>query len=228
MDSKNGKITVMLVDDHALVRDGIKALLEDEEDIIVIQEASQGLEAIDLLQSNEPDLMIIDIKMPKMNGIELVSQLTKSQLPIKYLMLSMHDSEEYVLQSIEAGAHGYLLKDASREEFMKAIHTVSGDGMYFSGDISKYLVKRFHRSEPTINQQKPPSNQSTEINPASLTKRELQILHLAASGKSNNEIAEALGKSKRTVEVHRFNLMKKIGSKNLAELINKSKDMGYL
>ncbi len=228
MENSLEKIKIMLVDDHALVRDGIRSLLEDEDNIEVIKEASTGLEAIEILNHCDPDLMIIDIRMPKMTGIELVSQISKTDRSTKYLMLSMHDSEEYVLQSIDAGAHGYLLKDASRDEFLKAIHTVHQDGVYYSGDISKYLLRNI-RNTPTaapLKEEKLPLLDNP--NPASLTKREIQILELATSGKSNIEIAELLGKSKRTVEVHRFNMMKKIGSKNLADLIIKSRELGYI
>ncbi len=221
------KIEIMLVDDHSLVRDGIRSLLEDEEAFYVSTEASDGREAISLLSDHVPDVMIVDIRMPKMTGIELVSQISKMDSVTRYLMLSMHDSEEYVMQSIQAGAHGYLLKDASKEEFLKAVHTVHAGEMYFSGDVSKYLVKNYvnqSSESPSIEAKK----EVKKENPAGLTRRELQILSLALAGKSNQEIADELEKSKRTVEVHRFNLMKKIGAKNLAELILMSREMGYL
>lgn len=229
MDTALDTIKIMLVDDHALVRNGIKSLLEDEEDLAVIAEASSGREALEKIKQNAPDLVIIDIKMPAMTGIELVQQLVSLNLPTRYLMLSMHDSEEYVLQSVDAGAHGYLLKDASRVEFIKAIHTVCSNGVYFSGDVSQYLVNRYRQKENVL-LTKPinPLPTAAAIPMVSLTKREMQILKLAASGMTNQEIADELGKSKRTVETHRFNLMKKLAAKNLMELINKGRAIGVL
>ena len=217
-------IKIMLVDDHALVRNGIKSLLEDEDDLEVVDEANDGKEIIKKIKQNPPDLLIADIKMDGFSGIDTVRELVKLNLPTRFLMLSMHDSEEYVLQSLDAGAHGYLLKDASRDEFLKAIKTVYGNGLYFSGDISKYLINRYQQKTPKIT----PSNTENTNPPISLTKRELQILKLAATGMSNQEIADQLGKSKRTIEAHRFNLMKKMEVKNLMELTNKGRKMGFL
>ena len=222
-------IKIMLVDDHALVRNGIKSLLEDEDELTVIGEASSGAEAIEKIKDTLPDVLIADIKMPNMTGIQLVKELAQQNLTTRFLMLSMHDSEEYVLQSIDAGAHGYLLKDANREEFLKAIKTVYENDLYFSGDISRYLVNRYkqkkEKSEVLLPNLTPNTTIDTNI---SLTKREMQILQLAASGLTNQEIADQLGKSKRTVEAHRFNLMKKLEVKNLMELINKGRDSGFL
>lgn len=229
MDTALDIVKIMLVDDHALVRKGIKSLLEDEEDLAVIAEASSGKEALEKIKQNQPDLVIIDIKMPTMTGIELVKQLVPLNLSTRYLMLSMHDSEEYVLQSVDAGAHGYLLKDASRDEFIKAIQTVCNDGLYFSGDVSQYLVNRYRQKDNVPSPKSPNPLPTTDaLSKVSLTKREMQILKLAASGMTNQEIADELGKSKRTVETHRFNLMKKLEAKNLMELIHKGKAMGLL
>lgn len=220
-------IKIMLVDDHALVRKGIKSLLEDEEDLVVIAEASSGGEALEKINQDAPNLVIIDIKMPAMTGIELVKQLVPLNLSTRYLMLSMHDSEEYVLQSVDAGAHGYLLKDASRDEFLKAVQTICDGGLYFSGHVSQYLVNRYREKGTTAISE--PINPAIDTIPnVSLTKRQIQILKLAASGMTNQEIADELGKSKRTVEAHRFTLMKKLEVKNLMELIKKGKAMGLL
>jgi len=227
MDTIVQPIKIMLVDDHALVRNGIKSLIEDEENLEVVAEASSGAEALDKIQETSLDLVIIDIKMAVMTGIELVQKLTNLALSTRFLMLSMHDSEEYVLQSVDAGAHGYLLKDASKEEFLKAIQTVCDNGLYYSGDISQYLVNRYRKKEKPKLIQKVPL--SKEALPAiSLTKREMQILKLATSGLTNQEIADELGKSKRTVEAHRFNLMKKLEVKNLMELVKKGQAMGLV
>ena len=123
---------ILLVDDHSLVRDGIKSLLEGESDLKVVGEASNGEEAIQYTGELSPNLVICDIRMPKKTGIEAVSEMTKLYPDTRYIMLSMHDSEEYILQSVQAGAHGYLLKDAGKEEFLKAM-------VNFKADVSKQI-----------------------------------------------------------------------------------------
>jgi DNA-binding NarL/FixJ family response regulator len=211
-------INVILADDHVLVRDGIKALLEDQQGIKVIDEASNGREALEVIKRNKPHLLIVDIRMPEMNGIEVVREINKNHKDIKTLMLSMHDSEEYVVQSIQAGADGYLLKGTSKEEFLKAIHTVaSSGGKYFSGDISSSIINNFVNGN-----QKSTQKRETIKDPFNLTKREKQILKLVLQLKNNKDIAQELEISRRTAEVHRFNLMKKLDVKNIMELNNKA------
>ena len=226
------KVDILLVDDHSLVRDGIKALLEEETNLHVVGEASNGLDALQKIDELQPDLVIIDIRMPEMTGIEAVGKLTALSSPCKCIMLSMHDSEEYILQSIQAGACGYLLKDASKEEFLKAVYTVSGGGKYFSGDVSSILVNNLMQGATIQSNalntraaviKKPIPQEKVTSNNFDLTKRERQILVLAVSGLSNKEIAEKLSISKRTIEVHRFNLMKKMDVKNILDLTNKAR-----
>ena len=133
-------IRVVLADDHVFVRDGIKSLLENEVNIEVVGEATDGIEALKVVETTRPDLLILDIRMPNMTGIEVVEKLRSQNYPVKIVMLSMHESEEYVLKSIKTGADGYLLKGSSKEEFLKAVHTVANGGKYFSGDISSILI----------------------------------------------------------------------------------------
>lgn len=215
-------IRVVIADDHVFVRDGIKSLLENEANIIVVGEASDGLEAIKSVEINQPDLLILDIRMPNLTGIEVVEKLRSNNNAVKIVMLSMHESEEYVLKSIKAGADGYLLKGSSKEEFLKALHTVSNGGKYFSGDISSILIGQLNTTS-VPSEVKQTSNEEMII-----TKREKEILKLLLSGKGNKEIAEALDISKRTAEVHRFNLMKKLKVKNLMELSNKASEYSLL
>ncbi|WP_162340814.1 response regulator transcription factor [Cyclobacterium salsum] len=211
-----GKIKVVLADDHLVVRSGIKNLLENEGDIAVIGEASNGEEALQAVEKLQPDLLIIDIRMPVMNGLEATHKLTKSSPNSKVLILSMHDDEDYILQSVESGASGYLLKDTSKEEFLKAIKTIHQGGKYFSGDISQVLVNNFlTRKDRKI------THKTTGVNQYEITKRERQILKMIAAGIANKEIAEQLGKSIRTIETHRFNIMKKLKVNNVVELLKK-------
>ncbi|MEN2401712.1 response regulator transcription factor [Flavobacterium sp. MC2016-06] len=213
-------IRVVLADDHVFVRDGIKSLLENEANIEVVGEAIDGADALEVVAANKPDLLIVDIRMPHLTGIEVVEKLRSENNAVKIIMLSMHESEEYVLKSIKAGADGYLLKGSSKEEFLKALHIVSAGGKYFSGDISSILI-----SQLTNTSLEPKQNLGEEM---MITKREKEILTLLLSGKGNKEIAEALDISKRTAEVHRFNLMKKLKVKNLMELSNKATEYSLL
>lgn len=216
-------LNIVLVDDHVLVRDGIKALLEEEQGLTVIDEASNGLEALTVLKKQQPNILIVDIRMPQMNGIEVVKEVKKDYPEIKTLVLSMHDSEEYVLSAIEAGADGYLLKGASKEEFLKALNTIATGGKYFSGDISAIIINNLTNKQ-TVTE---PAAQPIDDNPFQLTKREKQILRLILKGNSNKDIAAELEVSKRTAEVHRFNLMKKLKVKNLIELSNKAAEFNF-
>lgn len=214
-------INVVLVDDHVLVRDGIKALLEDQNTIEVVNEASNGMDALEIVKSITSDtVFIVDIRMPEMSGIEVVSAINNSygDKPIKTLMLSMHDSEEYVVKSIQAGADGYLLKGSSKEEFLKALQKIAEGGKYFSGDVSGVIMSNFVNRNAVATSTK----KDTSENPFKLTKREKQILDLVLQLKNNKDIAEELNISKRTVEVHRFNLMKKLEVKNILELSHKA------
>ncbi|MDI6047270.1 response regulator [Flavobacterium yafengii] len=215
-------IRVVLADDHVFVRDGIKSLLENEANIEVVGEATDGLEALKIVESFKPDLLILDIRMPNMTGIEVVEKLRSQNNLVKIVMLSMHESEEYVLKSIKAGADGYLLKGSSKEEFLKALQTIANGGKYFSGDISSILIGQLNNSTSIQESKQMPDEEQL------ITKREREILKLLLSGKGNKEIAEALDISKRTAEVHRFNLMKKLKVKNLMELSNKANEYSLI
>jgi len=217
-------INILLTDDHLLVRNGIKSLLEEDAFLHVIGEASNGQEALDLAKELQPDLLIIDVRMPVMDGIEAVGHLKKYAPNTKAIVLSMHDSEEYILKSIQAGASGYLLKDTGKPEFIKAINTVYKGGKYFSGDISNVIVSNYLQNSSTSQpKEKAPAPKQTH----GLTKKELEILSQILSGRTNTEISDNLGKSKRTIETHRFNLMKKLNVKNLIELSSKARELGF-
>lgn len=213
---------IVLADDHSLVRDGIRSLLEEESDFEVIGEAANGKEAVAMVEAKKPELLIIDIRMPEMNGIEAVEELNKLNNPVKSIILSMHDSEEYILKSLSAGASGYLLKDTGKTEFIKAINTVVQGGKYFSGDISNVLVSNLLGQRAKL----PPVEtvKKTSETPFDLTSKELEILKLVLSGLTNKQISEKLQKSKRTVETHRFNLMRKMEVKNLIDLSKKARE----
>ncbi|WP_192347053.1 response regulator transcription factor [Algoriphagus sp. Y33] len=217
-------IKIVLADDHELVRDGIKSLLESEKEFQVIDEASDGIEALEVIALQNPDLLIVDIRMPRMNGLEVVKEMSKRFPHVKKLVLSMHDSEEYVVEAIQAGADGYLLKGSSKSEFLKALHTISVGGKFFAGDVSAYIINNFVNGKAKT----PSRSDAIPEELANLTNREKQILELILEGKGNNEIADTLEISKRTAEVHRFNLMKKMNVKNLVELTTKSRELNLI
>jgi DNA-binding NarL/FixJ family response regulator len=206
-------IKVLLADDHGVVRSGIRSLLETENDIEVIGEASNGQEALAKAKILQPNLIIIDVRMPVLNGIEATRKIRQEVPDTRVLVLSMHDDEEYVLQALECGASGYLLKDASKDEFLKAVKMIHQGEMYFSGELSGVLVSGFRR--------KTPSETSEAAIDYDLTKREKQILSMLTQGINNKDIADKLDKSVRTIETHRFNIMKKLKVNNVVELLKK-------
>ncbi|MFY0652657.1 MAG: response regulator transcription factor [Cyclobacteriaceae bacterium] len=211
-------VKVVLADDHEIVRNGIKTLLESEGEIEVLGEASNGLEAIERVKEHNPEILITDIRMPIMTGIEATAKLRVISPDTKVLILSMHDDEEYIIKSAESGASGYLLKDTNKQEFIKAISTIRDGHKYFSGDISNILVNNYlNIKEGRIS----PTSESTVKQDYGVTKREKEILQLVYKGVTNKDIAEMLGKSVRTIETHRFNIMKKLQVSNITELLRK-------
>ena len=206
-------IKILIADDHRIIRDGLKSLLSDEKDIIIVGEAADGDEALIKTSELLPDLLIADISMPGINGIEMTRLLCKEVLKTKVLILSMHDNEDYINQALVAGASGYLLKDSSKEELLKAIKAVNNGETYCSGDVSKILLNKFLTSSKS-------KKLIFEVEEKlELTKREKEILKLISDGLSNKEIANKLFLSSRTVGAHRYNIMQKLNVKNGAELV---------
>lgn len=209
------KISIVLADDHILVRKGIKAMLESEEALNVIGEAGNGREALEVARDLRPDILVLDIRMPEMTGIEAAAKLSEFSPTTKALILSMHDSEEYVLQSLDAGAYGYLLKDTDKGEFVKALKQIHAGNKYFSGAVSNVLANRLLGS-------KSPEKNTRPDDQYHLTKREREILRMVINGTPNKEIADSLDKSVRTIETHRFNIMKKMSVNNAVDMVNKA------
>lgn len=211
-------INTILADDHGIVRSGIKSLLESEGDIRVIAEADNGAEAVQYAQQHAPDLAVIDIRMPVMNGLDAARQIRQTMPQTRVLILSMHDDAEYVLQSVDSGASGYLLKGSSKDEFLKAVRTVHRGEQYFSAEVSHVFVNNYRHARVA------PSPVANAEGTYELTKRERQILGMLSEGVNNRDIAEQLNKSVRTIETHRFNIMKKLEVGNVVELLKKVND----
>lgn len=204
------KIRVLLADDHQLMRSGLRLMLERESDMSVVGEASDGREAVALARSLKPDVVVMDIAMPNLSGIEAAHQMTQEKPELGIVMVSMHSDETYVLRALKAGSRGYLLKDSAEADLIKAVHVVAGGKSFFSPAISKVLLDDYVR-----NLKRSGTEDAYEL----LTPREREVLQLIAEGKSNKDIANLLNLSVYTVESHRSNLMEKLNLRGLPELI---------
>ena len=201
---------VLLADDHGIVRRGMRSLLESDPGIEVVAEAGDGLEAVRLCEEHHPDIVILDIAMPMLNGIDAAALCLKQEPPPKVIMLSMHADESYIMRSLYAGAHAYLLKDAADEDLLPAVRAVSEGKSFFSPAVATVLAEEYVRRL-----QERGLDDSYEL----LTERERQVLQLLAEGKSNKEAATLLDVSLSTIETHRSNLMQKLNLHSTAEIV---------
>jgi DNA-binding NarL/FixJ family response regulator len=204
------QIRILLADDHAVVRDGLRALLDRQSDLTVVAEASDGRECVQLAEDLSPDVVIMDVAMPKMNGIEAARRILGTRPATAVVMLSMHRDESYVLQSLKAGAKGYLLKDSPREDVLEAIRTVAAGRSFLSRQVSRML-----REDYIQQLQSKGLDDSWEL----LTDREREILQLLAEGRQNKEVANFLNISATTVETHRGHILRKLSLHSTADLI---------
>ena len=196
-------IRVLVVDDHAILRDGICSLLERQEGIDVVGEAGNGREALTRVEELQPDIVLMDVAMPEMDGLEATRRIKSAYPEIKVLILTQHDNQEYINPLLQAGASGYVLKRSGGREVVTAIRQVYEHGVFLEPDIARQVLHNFSRVAET---------------PA-LTEREQEVLQLAVEGKSNKDIARRLFISPKTVSVHRTNIMAKLGVHNSAELV---------
>ncbi len=211
-------IDILIADDHRVFREGLHSLLSNIPDIRVVGEAANGREVIAFLDKEQPDIILMDIAMGDSSGIETTRQVKKHYPEVKVLVLSMHSDSQYIVKMLEAGASGYLLKDAGSADMITAIRTVYAGDTYYSRQVSDTLIEHLTRGS----KQKP---KSTGV---PLTKRELQVLRLIAEEYSNPEIAERLFISIRTVDTHRRNLLEKLGAKNTAGLVKHAIRLGLI
>ena len=201
---------ILLADDHGIVRRGLKSLLESRPGLDVIGEAADGLEALRLCGELSPDLLIIDISMPKMNGIEVAARAQKLDRPPGVIILSMHADESYIMRALAAGARGYLVKDATDEDLLPAVSAVASGKPFFSPAVTSVLMEDYVRQLRARG-----LSDSYEL----LTDREREVLQLLAEGRSNKEVAALLDVGVSTVETHRANLMQKLNLHNTAEIV---------
>ncbi|PLX09060.1 MAG: DNA-binding response regulator [Marinilabiliales bacterium] len=203
------KICIVLVDDHKMFREGIKSVLSEDKNINVCGEAGTYDEAINTISNKNPDIVLTDITLPGKSGIELCKTISEKFPDVKILMLSMHQSEEFVMNSIKNGASGYLPKETGHEELLFAIKKIHQGEIYFNHDISQTIIKGYRKTE---SEEEPDPRQI-------LSKRELEVLKLYAEGYTNTEIAESLFISVRTVESHKTHILQKLNLKSQVDLI---------
>jgi two-component system response regulator NreC len=203
-------IRILLSDDHNILRDGMRLLLERQAGFVVVGEASDGRETLDLVQNHQPDVVVMDIAMPNMNGIEATRRITEKHPRMSVVILSMHYDESYVIRSLKAGARAYLLKDALKSELIAAIHAVTEGRSFFSPKISRILQEDYVQALGRKG-----ADDSYDL----LTDREREILQLVAEGKTNKEIANTLGLSLYTVDTHRTHILQKLNLHSVPEVI---------
>jgi DNA-binding NarL/FixJ family response regulator len=203
-------LRVLLADDHSIVRRGLRSLIETEPDLKVVAEASDGLETLKLCEEHRPDTVILDVGMPKLNGIEVAERLQKLPRPPNVLMLSMHADESYIIRALAAGARAYLLKDATDEDLIPALRAVAAGRPFFSPSVTGVLIEDYVRQLQARG-----LTDSYHL----LTDREREVLQLLAEGRSNKEVAALLDVGVSTVETHRANLMQKLNLHNTAEIV---------
>ncbi len=201
---------VLLADDHGIVRRGMRALLETEPGIEVVGEAADGIECLRLCETLHPDLAILDIAMPKLNGVEVTARAIKQEPGLKVIILSMYADESYVVRALGAGARAYLLKEATEDDLVPAIRAVVAGRSFFSPAVSRVLLEDYVRQL---------KQRGLEDSYHLLTDREKQVLQLLAEGRTNKEVAVELGLGVSTVETHRANLMQKLSLRNTAEIV---------
>jgi len=206
-------IKIIIADDHAIFREGLVALLTNEEDIDLVGEAQNGFEVLDLVVNNKVDIILMDVEMPLKNGLETARELRKTHPEIKILVLTMHKSPAFVKQLLKAGASGYILKETGKEELLNALNTIAKGGQYHSAAVTRSVMESLHKKNRTTSH---------------LSKRELQIIQLISNELTTNEIAKELHLSSMTVETHRKNIFLKLGVRNIAGLVKLAFKNGWI
>ncbi len=210
------QVRILLADDHTLVRAGIRALLQKVEGIEIVGEAADGLQAIELINSQQPDVVLLDWNMPKVSGIEVLKKASEKFPSMRFIVLTVYDTDEYVVQALRAGAHGFIPKSGASAELERAIDTVSRGEDYLSPQISQQAILKYLKGG------------RTSSSPHPLTPRQLEILELVAKGQSTREIARRLNITVKTVETHRAQLMERLDIHDIAGLVRYAIKVGLV
>jgi two-component system, NarL family, response regulator NreC len=211
-------LRIFLVDDHMVVREGLKTLINAQPDMSVIGEASNGLQAVEQIIASHPHVVIMDISMPLMNGIQATAQIKESCPDAQVLILSVHDETSYLRQLLAVGASGYILKHTAADALIQAIHLVAAGGIYLEPALAEHVVARYVR-RPTV---------TTDLLGTALSEREIEVVQRVAQGHSNKEIATQLVLSVKTVETYRARAMEKLGLASRAALVRYALERGWL
>ena len=212
-------VKILIVDDHAVVRDGLRVMLDRREEFVVVGEAENGLEAVAKVRELEPDVILMDLRMPELNGVEAMRQIRAENSEAKFLVLTTYDTDEYIFDAIEAGAKGYLLKDASREDLFQAISAVHRGESLVQPRVASRVLDRLAQ----LTRQ---AGQAAE--PQLLSDRELEVLRLMASGAANKQIASDLTISESTVKTHVTNIFQKLDVNHRTEAVTKAMSKGII
>jgi DNA-binding NarL/FixJ family response regulator len=208
------RISVILADDHTLVRAGFAAILRELPGVEVVAEAADGHQALQLVKQHQPDVVLMDIGMPRLNGLEATARLTRDDPDVRVIILSMHTAEEYVLQALQAGARGYLIKDADPDELKLAVQSVAEGKTYLSPAISRHVIEAY------LSRTQQDTSQVEVLSPARmLTPRQREVLQLITEGHTSQEIAGILSISLKTAEKHRYDIMDRLDIHDLAGLV---------
>jgi two-component system response regulator DegU len=204
------KTRIVIIDDHQLFREGVKRILEFEEQFEVVAEGADGNEALELVEQHRPDIVIMDINMPNMNGVEATRQLVETYPSTKVVVLSIHDDENYVMHALKTGATGYLLKDMDADTLIEAVKVVAEGGSYLHPRVTHNLIQEYRRLATAKHQKDEKAKRQVRMPLHLLTRRECEVLQLLADGKSNRGIGETLFISEKTVKNHVSNILQKL------------------
>ncbi|NNC78177.1 MAG: response regulator transcription factor [Woeseiaceae bacterium] len=211
------KIRIVVADDHRIVREGIVRILEDAEDCEVVAQAADGVEAVELALELKPDIVVVDLTMPRLGGLDALRRIHSQTPQVRVLVLTVHEDEEYIVPIIKAGASGYLVKDSASIDLTEAIRVIADGGVFFGPQATRVLTEQYQR----------PASLSADPY-GNLTDREREVFHLVVEGRTNKEIARAMGIAPKTANNHRTNMMKKLDLHNTADVVRYAARKGLL